>query len=236
MPTPEWVRSNKWAPAAAGGGSAGYSVECPATGELGHGKPQHIPQEVLASLLADELGLFVPPTRLGSCENSTIAASKLWGEKSIDVPTFARDHPTEYASAPFVAALRHASGLLPFQTWLNNGDHKDQHVMVRPGPQPDVYEIASIDFAGAFSWDPSGGPVIPVGPPVLLAESNRDPVRMSATIAKIEGMSDGRIREIVQGIPDAVLPPGEKERYVTGLIARRDKVRAALVAAGWLSA
>jgi hypothetical protein len=236
MSLPVWERSTKWTPATPGGGSAGFSVECPATGELGHGKPQFIPQEVVASLLADEIGVHVPQTRLGRCENNTLAVSKLWGAKSYDVVKFASDFPTEYASEAFKSALRHASALLPFHAWLNTGDHKDQHVMVRPGSGTGTYEIASIDFASAFSWDASGGAVTPVGPSVLVAEQNRDPQRMSDTISKIEVRLDERIRELVHQLPDDVLLPNEKDRYVAGLVARRAKVRPALIAAGWLSA
>src|SRR5437016_10713265 len=213
MSLPEWVRSNKWEPAAAGGGSAGYSVECPATNELGHGKPQFMAQEVVASLLADEIGVFVPETRLGRCENTVIAVSKLWGARSYDIPKFASDAPNDYASDAFKTALRHASGLLPFHAWVNTADHKDQHVMVRPGNSQGTYEIASIDFASAFSWDASGGAVNPVGPPVLLADQNRDPAPMSDTIVKIESLTDERIRALVQQIPDDVLSVGEKDRY-----------------------
>jgi hypothetical protein len=185
-------------------------------------------------LLADEIGVHVPPTRLGTCNGTTMAVSTLWGERSYDIPKFAGDAPNEYASEQFRAALRHASGLVPFQTWVNNSDHKDQHVMVRPGASPGTYEIASIDFAGAFVWDASGGQLNLVGPPVLIMEQNRDLQRMSDTIAKIESLTDGRIREIVQQVPDDVLSAAEKDRYVAGLIARRGKLRAEFVKAGWL--
>jgi len=234
-PLADWVRSTKWAPAAPGGGSQGFSVECPTTEELGHGKPISVPQEVIASLLADEIGVFVPQARLGRCEGKALAVSKLWGDRSIDIRKFRSDFPTEYASEPFQLALRLASGLLPFHAWLQTGDLKEDHIMIRPGGQPGTYEIASIDFASAFSWDGSGGAVtVPDRNLVLAADGHRDPQRMSAIIAKIEGLTEQRIRELVQQVPDDVLAPAEKDRYVAGLLARKGGVRPAFQAAGWL--
>jgi len=240
MELAEWARSTKWAPATAGGGSQGFPVECPAKNgsgqlELGHAKPLHAAAEVIASLLADEIGVFVPEARLGKCEGKTMAVSRLWGKNSIDIQKFRNDFSNDYASEPFQAALRHASGLLPFHAWLGTGDLKDAHVLVRPGPQPFTYEIASIDFADAFSWDASGGnPVAPSAQFVLALDQHRDPQRMSAIIANIEGITEQRIRELVQQVPDDVLLSGDKDRYVAGLVARKGKVRSALKAVGWL--
>src|SRR5437868_4329583 len=83
-PMADWIRTTIWAPASPGGGSAGFSVQCEATGELGHGKPTSIPQEVLAYLFAHEVGVAVPLTELGSCGGATIAVSKMWGPRSMD--------------------------------------------------------------------------------------------------------------------------------------------------------
>src|SRR5262245_6672428 len=95
---PVWNRTDKWAPASAGGGSAGYPVTHSDTGELGHGKPQYIWQEVLASLLADEVRVTVPQVRLGQCDGSTIAVSKLFGARSMDIPKLRLTSPEDFAS------------------------------------------------------------------------------------------------------------------------------------------
>jgi len=193
-----------------------------------------VPQEVVASLLADEIGVFVPETRLGKCEGKTLAVSKLWGAHSLDIQKFKSD-PNDYASESFQSAIRHASGLLPFHAWLKTGDLKDAHVLVRPGTQAFTYEVASIDFADAFSWDNSGGDVAaPSANFVLAVDQHRDPQRMSAIIANIEGITEQRIRELVQQVPDDVLAPTDKDRYVAGLVARKGKVRPAFQAVGWL--
>src|SRR3954468_8558460 len=97
-PLPRWVKSTKWAPATTGGGSVGFPVERDGTGELGYAKAQYIWQEVLASLLADEVGVVVPQVRLGEVEGQTIAISTLFGPKSLDVPALKATSPQAYAS------------------------------------------------------------------------------------------------------------------------------------------
>jgi len=231
----DWVRSTKWAPASPGGGSGGFSVECPATGELGHGKPASVWQEVLGCLLAREVGVAVPDTELGTCGGgATIAVSKVWGAQSQDVPQVARVSPNDYSSDAFKKGLRTASGQLAYHAWIGTQDLKDEHLMVRPGVGPDHYEIAAIDFAAAFQW-PAGAPlniVLPPGPPALIA--NRDSGVLSATVGCIEKVPADRIRAIVERLPDGVLPAAEKERISTGLVARQLSVQPVLAAAGWL--
>lgn len=234
MPLPIWVRTDKWAPATDGGGSSGFSVECPATGELGHAKPRFFVPEVLASLLADDLGMPVPEVRLGVCDDVTLGVSKLWGGKSLDVPKIQQLFPEEYASDAFKAGARKASRLLAFHAWVKTGDLKDAHVMVR-GVQPHTYELASIDFADAFRWDASGGPVgVPGGPPVLIANAHRDPGVIGEAIGRIESVPDARIAQIVDSVPDDNLARTEKDRIASGLVLRRPKIREAFIAAEWI--
>jgi hypothetical protein len=228
----DWSRTDKWTPASAGGGSAGFSVESQATGELGHGKPQSVAQEVLGYLFAHEVGVAVPQTELGSCGGDTIAVSKMWGPRSMDVPTLNRVSPEHYNSDAFRQALRNASGLLAYHAWVGTGDLKDEHLMVRPGAGEGQYAIASIDFASAFGWQADEDVVPPGGPPALLA--NRDRQVMGAVVGLIEGVTDVRIGELVSSLPDPVLPLADKQRISTGLLARRARVRPVLAAAGWL--
>jgi hypothetical protein len=69
---------------------------------------------VLASLLAQVVGVMAPLARLGTCEQQTVAVSRLWGAKSTDVPSMRTTSPHEFSSGVLKAALRQASGLLPF--------------------------------------------------------------------------------------------------------------------------
>ena len=209
-------------------------MECPDTGKLGHGKPVHVAEEVLASLLAGEVAVNVPETRLGNHEDKTIAVSKLWGAQSLDVPKLRAISASECASDHFEAALREASSLLPFHSWLGTSDLKDAHVMVR-GTDDRKYELASIDFASAFGWDATGGNLaVPSGPPILVAPDHRDPEVMRAAIDRIEALADDRVRSLVVNLPDDVLSEDRKQKIADGLIARRDKVRATFEKAGWI--
>lgn len=229
----DWVNSPNWKPACPGGGSSGFSVECPATGEAGHGKPTAQAEEVLGYLFAQEVGVAVPETVLGNFGGQTIAVSKSWGKVSTDVPKASAAAQSAESSEGLRKALREASGLLAYHTWLGTDDHKDQHLVVRPGAKENEYEVASIDFAlGAFKCPESGGTVSPVGPAALV--SNLDRQAIEKAVKQIEAITDERIAEIVASLPDAVLPATEKTRVSKGLAARKAQLRAALSAAGWL--
>ena len=231
-----WERSKKWTPASPGGGSQGFSVECSASGELGHAKPVQFTQEVLASLLAQVVAVMVPHARLGICDQRTVAVSRLWGAKSMDVPSMRTTSPQDFASDVMKAALRQASGLLPFHAWLGTQDLKDEHVMVRPRTGRREYEVAGIDFASAFGWDASGGAVaLPQGPPILILAEHRDTGVIQQVLARIERISETCLRETVDLLPDSVLPQPEKSRIVNGLNTRRSAIRPVLHNVGWLS-
>jgi hypothetical protein len=231
----EWTNTGKWSAATAGGGSAGFSVECPATGELGHAKPVKIANELLGYVLSVEAGVSVPVVELGTHNGNNVAVSKMWGPKSMDVMMVQRVSPDTFASAPFREALGNASGLFPYHAWVGTRDIKDAHLMVRPGARPDQYEVAGIDFADAFEW-PGGPAQIETAPMNGAAAivSNRNAEVVAATVARIEAIPPERIREIVNSIPDALLPAADKQRISTGLIARQAMLRGACHQAGWL--
>lgn len=230
-PLPVWKKTDKWKPASRGGGSAGFSVECPATGALGHCKPNYYAPEVLASALADEAGLPVPKTELANCEDKTVAVSFSWGARSIDARMLRETDATAYASEEFKAATRQASGLLPFHAWVGTGDLKDEHVVVR-GAAPNEYEVASIDFADAFRFD--GGVGVPPGPPALASADYRDAEEIQRGIDRIMAIPAERVTVIVNSLPDEVLPPADKERITKGLLSRRDSLESVFRKAGWL--
>jgi hypothetical protein len=193
----------------------------------------HCP-EVLASLFADEVAVVVPPTQLGNCEDKTIAVSKLFGSKSMDVLALKATSPKDYSSDAFKASLRKASGLLPFHAWVGTSDLKDEHVMVRPQGKG-RYEIASIDFASAFGFDASGGAVaVPPGPPLLIADEHRDQTVIRQAIERIEAATEVSIRSLVEKLPDDVLARADKDRITAGLNIRKAGIRSAFQAAGWL--
>jgi hypothetical protein len=175
-------------------------------------------------------------TALGNCEDKTVAVSESWGAKSMDARALKVTSPEAYASDAFKAGTRAASGLIAFHAWLGTGDHKDDHLVVRPGTQPDTYEVAGVDFADAFSFDSTGGNVtVPAGPPALVTPDYRDVAVMQEAIRRIEDMSDDDIRSVVESLPADVLTPADKQRITQGLIARKTKIAPAFRAAGWLT-
>lgn len=231
-PLPVWKRTSKWKPASPGGGSRGFSVECPDTSELGHCKPVQYSPEVLASALAREVEVSVPDTELANCEDQTVAVSKSFGEKSMDVRELKIVSPEAYSSDDFKAAARKASGLLPFHAWVGTGDLKDDHVVIRQNGRE--YELAGVDFADAFGFDATGGDVrAPQGPPVLLEHRDQDVMR--DTIRRIGAVPDQRIQELVGSLPDDALTPADKERITEGLIARKGRIEPTFHSAGWLT-
>jgi len=230
-----WIRTTKWKPASPGGGSQGFSVECSETGTLGHAKPNQFHQEVIASLLADLVQVPVPETRLGKCEDKVLAVSKLWGGSSLDFPLLRTTSPTDASSKEMSESLRKACGLLAFHSWINTGDLKDEHVMVAPGDQPGIYLVASIDFASAFTWDATGGvPVLPPGPPILIADASRDASVLDSAISRIAGVAEANLAPLIQSVPEVLLPDSEKKRILNGLLVRKTLIRQVFQTAGWL--
>src|SRR6266496_149318 len=127
------------------------------------------------------------------------------------------------------------SGLLPFHAWTGTGDHKDDHLVIRPGPGPDTYEVGGVDFADAFSFDGTGGGVtIPSGNVLAATPEYRDPKVISDTIARIAALPDERIRALVAELPEGLLTAVDKARITQGLIARKARIERVFRYAGWL--
>jgi hypothetical protein len=229
----EWTRTTKWQPASAGGGSSGFPVECKESGELGLAKPMYVHQEVLAYLLATELNLAVPEMRIETVEAKTVGISLSWGSTSLDITKFRRDYPTDFNSSGMAAARKRACGLLALHAWVANEDHKDDHVVAKPGSQPGTYELASIDWAFAFKPAPLKANISINGPPCLMDKAMGDWAVLSEAISRIESLPDEKIKELIYSIPAGVLPVTDKERIFAELVSRKVKLRPAFKAAGW---
>lgn len=226
-------RTDKWKPASPGGGSQGFPVEIEGSGELGHAKPLQMFQEVLAYELACDVSVNVPRVSWATCDGKLVAVSRLWGEKSMDIPQIRTVSAAALASPQMAAALREASGMLAFHLWVGNGDFKDEHVMVRPGPTQNSYEIACIDFASAFGWsDPNADPGPPAGHPILVQHRDADSIRRA--VEHIKSLADERIEAVVNGIRSDQLPADRKTAIAAGLVARKKKIGPGFQAAQWI--
>jgi hypothetical protein len=230
-----WKKSTKWQPASRGGGGQGVAVECEETGEAGLAKHRDLHREFLASKLARHLGLFVPEVRLDKLNNADVAISLSWGSDSIDVTRMRNEYPDWFNSEEMASARKRASGLLVFHVWVGNSDPKDDHVVVRPSETEYAFELASVDFQGAFAMPEDGGTLTVGGAaPVLMDLQFWEPSVAEAAIKAIEALTNEIIDEIVGSVPALILQDPEKKRIVKGLIARQEKLSAAFKAAGRL--
>jgi hypothetical protein len=230
-----WKKTDKWKPGRLGTASAGFGVQDSDSGTTGFAKKQFAHREKLASDLAERIGVAVPKVVLDHVDGRADlhAISHAHGKESIDL-TLLRDRLTDRFNSPEVKdAIKQASGLLPFHSWIATQDLKDEHLVVATD-NAGAYTIAAIDFA--YSLDlppPDGGPVQPpAGPPTLAA--NVDKSIVEATVQKIESVADDEIRAIVQALPAELADDNEKVRLANGLIGRRAKIRAVMQNQGWM--
>lgn len=228
-----WRRTDKWKPAQTGTASGGFGVESDDSRRLGLCKPKDVAPEKICADLARAVGVKVPEVELGNVEghSGTVAVSMAHGKVSIDLQHLQQQHPNIYSSPRMTEALRVASDLLVFHTWVGTGDLKDAHLVVA-GSEAEGYVVAAVDFADALRWQPTDPVQAPAGPSSLV--QNPDPQVIRAAVERIENCEDATIEAIVNAIPDGVLPDSEKGRVMSGLKARRAKVREVMRQRGWL--
>ena len=147
--------------------------------QYGYAKTLGIGPELLASCLAQLVGAAVPRAEEGRVEGSSdhFVVSHVWGlDDSYPLEPKYPETRGAYSKAE-LAALRAASGLLPFFAWVANTDHGDDTNLV-----VDVIDgrprIRAIDFGFAFAW-PTEDEVLPWAPPGLLIDIDRRQVEDS---------------------------------------------------------
>lgn len=208
-------------------------MECAESGELGFCKTTHVAQEKICSDLARLVDVKVPPVRLGNIEghDAVVAVSLAHGKESIDLRMLQERSPAVYSSTAVRDAIHKASGLLAFHTWVGNTDLKDDHLVI--AEDQGEYTVAAIDFAYSMQWGaPDEAVVAASGPSALVSHLDKDVIR--ATVERIEQVTDEQIDHVVAGIPDQALSAAERVRISQGLKVRREQVRAAMQAKGWM--
>lgn len=200
---------------------------------IGLFKPRDVAQEKICSDLGRAVTVNVPEVHLGKIDGhpGTGAISMAHGRVSIDLQHLQQQHVNLYSSPNMVGAIRAASGLLAFHSWVGTGDLKDTHLVVAEDGTGG-YVVAAVDFADALRWQPTDRVYAPAGPASLV--QNPDPAIIQATVERIENCEDATIEAIVNTVPDDVLPGTEKERIISGLKARRMQVREVMRQKGWL--
>lgn len=228
-----WRATDRWRPGRTGTASSGRAVECLETGELGFCKTVHVVREKICSDLAREVQVKVPEAKLGNLEghNGIVVVSLAFGRESLDLPMLASRDPALYASPAVQQAIRVASGLLPFYTWAEITDFKDDHLVI--AEEGGGYVVAAIDFASSLQWnDPTQAVTVLGAHPALTVQPDIQVIE--ETVRRIEELKDDRIAQTVNSIPDDLLPANEKDRVIKGLQFRRSQVRDAMRQRGWM--
>lgn len=234
------------------GEAGGYRVETdgfprrgylkPATAHGDEGRHCRAAREKIASDLAFELALPVPPALLTErvarplgCTPwvvvSLIMYPHQWSWK--DVRGLAIEETP--LGAAMAGALSRCSPLLALDTWLDQTDHADHPENIVWGYNPARIAdscILFLDYANSLGfngqWNNGGWRNVQRAPwPPRLMEHLADGA-LKPTIAKIETLPEETVREIVNRIPDGYLPVDQKAVITEGLIGRRPLVRAAL--------
>jgi len=75
------------------------------------------------------------------------------GRESVD-PMLQERHPVLCGSERVKDALRDASGLLAFHTWMKTSDLKDEHLVIAENKKG-RFTVAAIDFTHSMNWGES---------------------------------------------------------------------------------
>lgn len=236
------------------GEAGGYKVEAPGVDRVCYLKPadprpdEHnhcrAAREKVASDLAFDLGLCVPPAQLTIRENPPTGCTRQVVVSLIEYPrqwTWSKvkliridDEPAGLALAQ---ALSRCSPHLAFDTWLDQKDHNDHPDNIVWGYDPGTPGDSSIiflDYANSMGFDGSWAgngwrqTVAPQWMPLMKQHMDRTALRRM--IEKIERFPEDGLRKVVERIPDEYLPASQKGIILNGLIGRRGAIRAALAA------
>lgn len=212
-------------------------------------------REKIASDLAHDLGITVPPVILANRTHDTaeqrVCISLVmypqawsWGELARKL-----DGSRPTPKAPVVRQLienaravlpRAAAHALAFDTWvfqMDHGPHNNHNIVFGYDPVPNGrYSYILLDYALAFGfggrWLTPGHPdraeicnPAPLHPQML---ENLDRQELSRIIEQIEALPGAAIEGVVERIPEAYLIERERHAVAAGLKLRQGLLRSAL--------
>jgi hypothetical protein len=152
--------------------------------ELGYVKYDRRGEEWLASKLGELVLAPVAKVEWGIFAGNAAVVSRV---RSIDSTPLSR---AKHAQEDIIAALKKASGLIPFLVWIGAGDHgKERNFVVTPDGEGSLY-IEAIDLGNCFEWRADGLAGVAIIQRLL---DNRDVDRIEAVLTAIEALSDERI-------------------------------------------
>lgn len=178
----------------------------------------HAAREKIASDLAFDLGLPVPPAILwrrprGGEMRVVLSLVKYPRQLAWAFVEQGEMRPPGIDTALATRAFRSASGMLAFDAWVDQHEHARHH----PGnivwgfdpSDPPASGIVFLDYANALGsggqwWTPENRIEEPGFPSLLLP--HLDPTVLDEVVRRIEGFSLTALTEIVDRVPDDFLP------------------------------
>jgi hypothetical protein len=223
------------------GEAGGFWMKCTQTGRFAWAKPAtndpgqpRAAREKIASDLAHELGLSVPPVllhRLPSPNDSSailpICLSLACYPKQHQLGDLfdcsREDGGTKPALHQFFGNFASLSEIAAFDAWLANEDRGEQNILLgyeeRPGA---AGELLFVDFAYSMRWDSTTLNTfgLHVNRPFY-----RNYIKREATVQaaeKISKLPDEEIHAIVDRIPNDFIAEGARRLLVEGVISRKN--------------
>jgi hypothetical protein len=239
----EWRETSKAGDA--GGEASGYFVTSGTVN--GYAKPSKIDasypraaHEKIAADLAFELGLPLPPVLLHRWPSVPPQGDQPF--VAISLMPFLNAHKWQLIVAiPAVADQMKlelkpvASALVPFDTWLDNGDRPNPGNLIVSKDAADPTKplrVAYIDYSNSMfcEWRSRPFTDIPPRPIYPTDQKDADAKVLEDMLKRIEALGQDTIKGIVDRIPDDFAPPTTRSQIFNGLLHRQSRVRLALKA------
>lgn len=179
--------------------------------ELGYAKHDRREAEWLGSSLGEMVHAPVAKVERGILAGHEVAVSRVRSTETVPLSR------AEYAEDAIRAALKRASGLIPFLLWIGSGDHgKEGNFAVTPDGEGNLY-IEAIDFGNSFEWTADGLDGVAI---IQKLRDNRDADCVESVLREIESLSAERILESCKqsGI-------GNPEEFAAKLVSRKKSLR-----------
>jgi hypothetical protein len=239
----EWKETSK--AGSAGGEASGYFVTSGTVN--GYAKPSKIDatypraaHEKIAADLALELGLPLPPVLLHRWptvppqgDQRFVAISLMpflnvhkW-QQIETIPALATDMKLELKPV--------ASALVPFDTWLDNGDRPNPGNLIVSKDATDPTKplrVAYIDYSNSMICEWRSRPFTNIAPRPIYPTDQKDAdvTVIEDVLKRIEALDKSTIRGIVERIPDDFAASGVRSQILDGLFHRQPLVRPVLKA------
>ena len=196
--------------------------------------------EKIAADLAFELGLPLPPVLLHRWPDAPPQGDQRF--VAISLLPFLNTHKWQLIEAvPELAAQMKlelkpvASALVPFDTWLDNGDRANGGNLIVSKARGDLSKplrVAYIDYSNSMicEWRNRAHTDIPLRQIYPTSQEDADVAAMETMLKQIEDADPAMIKVVVTRIPDDFATKPMRDQILDGLLHRQSRVRAVLKA------